>query len=356
MSEGVRLYAGTQHGLIIWRSTAAGWEEVARHFEDGIIDSIHGCKQSPEKVFVGVTHDGLYRTTDAGKSWAKVLDGDIRSVTVDPTNERVVYTGVEPVALFRSEDGGESWQEIAALHDLPQSVRKNWWFPQPPHQGHIRNIHIHPAASETIYLCIEHGGILRSFDRGKTSEDVSKGIDYLDIHVIANLPQRKDRYFVASARGFFTSDKPEDGWVRAETGLSRDYFHDFLFLPPARTGDAPEMLVATADGSPGVWRREQRGARAALFKSGDAAKSWRRVAEGLPDDCDPMFWALVHHPHDRNALFAGMGLVARGHASGSGGKGQILFSDDRGESWRELAIEPPAGPAMGGGARLGQDG
>ena len=85
MSEGVRLYAGTQHGLIVWRSAANGWQEVARHFADGIIDSIHDCKQSPENVFVGVTHDGLYRTQDTGKSWTKVLDGDIRSVTVDPT-------------------------------------------------------------------------------------------------------------------------------------------------------------------------------------------------------------------------------------------------------------------------------
>jgi photosystem II stability/assembly factor-like uncharacterized protein len=79
MSEGVRLYAGTQHGLITWKSTDAGWQEVARHFEDAIIDSIHGCKQSPEKVFVGVTHDGLYRTSDGGNSWAKVFEGDIRS-------------------------------------------------------------------------------------------------------------------------------------------------------------------------------------------------------------------------------------------------------------------------------------
>ena len=190
MSEGVRLYAGTQHGLIIWRSTNSGWQEVARHFEDGIIDSIHGCKQSPERVFVGVTHDGLYRTVDGGQSWAKVLEGDIRSVTVDPNDDQVIYTGIEPVGLFRSEDGGDSWQEISALKGLPQSVRKNWWYPQAPHHGHVRNIHIHADDPNTIYLCLEHGGIVRSFDRGQTWEDVSKGIDYLDIHVIANLPKR----------------------------------------------------------------------------------------------------------------------------------------------------------------------
>jgi photosystem II stability/assembly factor-like uncharacterized protein len=123
MSEGVQLYAGTQHGLIIWRSTNSGWQEVAHQFEDGIIDSIHGCKESPERVFVGVTHDGLYRTADGGKTWRKVLEGDIRSVTVDPTNDNVVYSGVEPVALFRSEDGGDSWQELTSLKALPQSVR-----------------------------------------------------------------------------------------------------------------------------------------------------------------------------------------------------------------------------------------
>ena len=112
-----------------------------------------------------------------------------------------------------------------------------------------------------------------------TWEDVSKGIDYLDIHVIANLPKRKDRYYVASARGFFTSDKPEDGWVRAENGLTRDYFHDFLFLPPERDGEQPTMLIATADASPGFWRRENRGARAAMFKSTDGAESWTRITE-----------------------------------------------------------------------------
>ncbi len=342
MSEGVRLYAGTQHGLITWRATDNGWQEVARHFEDGIIDSIFGCKRSPERVLVGVTHDGLYRTSDAGKSWAKVLHGDIRSVTVDPTDDKVIYCGVEPVGLFRSEDGGEHWQEITSLKDLPQTVRKNWWYPQPPHHGHVRNIHIHPDNPNTIYLCLEHGGIVRSFDRGQTWEDVSKGIDYLDIHVIANLPERSDRYYVATARGFFTSAQPEQGWTRAEVGLTRDYFHDFLFLSTDKNGEKPTMLLATADASPGFWRRENRGARAALFKSTDGAASWSRITNGLAEDLDSMIWALVHHPTDRRAVFAGFGNVARGHAHGAGGAGDLMVSRDRGDSWERLDIDLPA--------------
>lgn len=342
MSEGVRLYAGTQHGLIVWKSNNGGWEEVGRSFKDGIIDSMAGCQEKPERVFVGVTHDGLYRTDGGGKGWSKVLDGDIRSVTVDPTDDQVIYSGIEPVGLFRSEDGGDRWQELTSLKELPQAVRKNWWFPQPPHQGHIRNIFVRSDDPKTIYLCIEHGGIVRSFDRGETWEDVSRGIDYLDIHVIANLPRSKGRYFVATARGFFTSDNPAQGWVRAETGLTRDYFHDFLFLPPERVGEGPTMLLATADKSPGFWRRENRGARAALFKSVNGAESWARITRGLAEELDSMIWALVHHPTEPRSVFAGFGNVARGHASGAGGAGDLMISRDRGENWERLPIDLPA--------------
>ncbi len=243
MSEGVRLYAGTQHGLIVWRSAANGWQEVARHFADGIIDSIHGCKQSSETVFVGVTHDGLYRTVDGGQSWAKVFEGDIRSVTVDPNDDRVVYTGIEPVGLFRSEDGGDSWQEIAALKALPQSVRKNWWYPQAPHHGHVRNIHIYADDPKTIYLCLEHGGIVRSFDRGQTWEDVSKASTisiFTSSRIFPNVPIATTSH----RRGFFTSDKPEDGWVRAENGT------DTRLLPrlPVLAGAAGRRTTDDAAG------------------------------------------------------------------------------------------------------------
>jgi photosystem II stability/assembly factor-like uncharacterized protein len=262
-------------------------------------------------------------------------------VTVDPTNEQVIYVGIEPIHLYRSEDGSKSWEELTGVQDLPAHVKAKWTYPQPPHREHVRHIFVHPDNPEILYVCLEHGGIIRSFDRGKSWQDVSGGIDYLDIHHISNAPGQTDLYFVASARGFFKTSDPGQGWHRAENGFSRDYFHDFVFLP----GDTPTMLVATADKSPGHWDRPER-AQGAVFRSRDLAESWERVGVGkwLPKDMKQMVWALAQHPEDPSIVYAGLGAVSRGRSADATqkGHGDILVSADQGDSWDRLPLDLPA--------------
>lgn len=344
MSERVRLYAGTQRGMHVLRSGSTGWETVSQSFEGGVIDCIAGCAQSPERVYAALTGDGFYRTDDGGLHWNRVLAGDARAVAIDPTDERVVYAGTEPVHLYRSEDRGDSWEELEGIQQLPEDVRKRFWFPREPHLGHVRNIFVHPDDPRTVYLAIEHGGVLRSFDRGATWEDVTEGIEYVDIHMVKSLPGSFERYFVSSARGFFTSDDPAEGWARAENGFTRDYFHDFIFLEPIHSGEQPTMIACTADKSPGSWDRPER-ARGALFRSEDAAQSWQRVGSGIPDEMQPMAWSLAAHPVDPDTVFAGLGITSRGSVEqrwGQGTPGSIMMTRDRGDSWEQLPINIPA--------------
>ena len=180
MSGPLRLYAGAQSGLIMLRGVNDIWTAQNQprgnqpHFAGKVVDSVWGCRNLPEVVFVGVTFDGLYRTRDAGKHWQRVLEGDIRWVTVDPTDEHVVYAGTEPVRLYRSEDSGDSWEELQSLQGLPEEVREKWWFPLSPHHGHVRHIYIDPDNDRCLYLCLEHGGILRSSDRGSTWKTLAR--------------------------------------------------------------------------------------------------------------------------------------------------------------------------------------
>ncbi|HEY3920335.1 MAG TPA: hypothetical protein VGL83_21290 [Stellaceae bacterium] len=370
----LRLYAASHEGVFVLNAMGDKTEIANEAFRGAIVDCVHPRPGHPEIVFAGVTHDGLYRSDDAGKSWQKVIDGDLRAIAVDPSDDRVVYAGTEPVHLYRSEDGGKSFAEIASLQSLPEQTRQKhpaparvdthfsnpkfrhgpqeWTFPLPPHEGHITEIFIRPDDPDEIYLSIEHGGIARSNDRGKSWDDASQGIDYLDIHRLLRLPQRADRYVVSSARGLYASDDPTRGWQRAENGVARDYFHEMMVLPAAR-GDTRSLLVCTADGSPvrwpatkgdGVWHKDAPGARAALYRSDDGARSWRRIGlgRGLPEEMGPMIWSLQPHPHETRTIFAGTGEVARGYAFGTAGSGAILLSEDEGESWRKIAGDLPA--------------
>jgi hypothetical protein len=99
-----------------------------------------------------------------------VLEGDVRSVAIDPNYENVVYAGTEPVHSYRSEDGGDGWEELTSLGAFaisesirifqsfviprdkhPEEIKKRWWFPRPPSPG-SHNRHIYPSRRFKNYL------------------------------------------------------------------------------------------------------------------------------------------------------------------------------------------------------------
>ena len=258
-----------------------------------------------------------------------------------PTRHRLGRVGPVADRLDRADEALGLLLALVGVQALPSQVKAKWSYPRPPHREHVRHIFVHPDDSNILHVCLEHGGIIRSFDRGKNWEDVSGGIDYLDIHHISSAPGRKDLYFVASARGFFKASDPGQGWQRAENGFTRDYFHDFVFLP----GATPTMLVAAADKSPGYWDRPER-AQGAIFRSRDLAESWERVGTGnwLPENMRQMVWALTQHPEDPSIVYAGLGAVSRGRSADATqkGHGDILVSVDRGDNWDRLPLDLPA--------------
>ncbi len=62
----------------------------------------------------GADGGGIYLSTDAGRSWRRVLDRDqhIYDVTVDPKNPRVLYACGFESSAWRSSDRGQTWSRI----------------------------------------------------------------------------------------------------------------------------------------------------------------------------------------------------------------------------------------------------
>jgi hypothetical protein len=348
MNDSLRYYLAFNGGLKVLRARNERSEDVGEFFKGKTIEDLAGCCEKPEIVFAAVAFDGGYRTEDGGKTWQKVIDGDVRTFSVDPHDERVVYAGTGPIRLFRSEDRGLNWEPLDGLLQLPDSVRQKWTVPTsvrgriPPH---VRDVFIHPDDPALIYVALEHGGIVRSRDRGKTWEDASAGIDYLDMHQIRSLPGDRERLLVSSARGFYRTENEGREWRRTEQGMPwadtelYSYSHEWLFCP----GEPLRIVVGGAKGSPGVWRREQRNPQGHILLSDDLGESWY-PASNLPVDLPWAPWVLLHHPTNPDCIFAGMGDGARGFGFDprKKGEGGLYLSRDRGTSWECIMADQPS--------------
>lgn len=173
-------------GYGVWKSedagktwTAAGLEQ-SRH-----IPRIRIHPTNPDVVFAAVLGNiykptqerGVYKSTDGGKSWRKVLfANDLAGavdLTFDPTNPRILYASTWRVqrtpydlssggpgsALWKSTDNGETWSEIS----------KNEGFPKDP-LG-IIGVAVSPVNAQRVFAIVENkdkGGLYRSEDGGKT--------------------------------------------------------------------------------------------------------------------------------------------------------------------------------------------
>lgn len=120
----------------VWKTTDAGvnWEPVSDgYFTTGSVGAIAVSQSDPNVIYVGmgespirgnVSHgDGLYKSTDSGKTWKRMgLENTrhIARVRIHPRNPDLVYVaalghafGSNPErGIFRSHDGGKSWQKI----------------------------------------------------------------------------------------------------------------------------------------------------------------------------------------------------------------------------------------------------
>jgi len=171
----------------IWKSTDGGqtWKHMGLGKTEFIGDIVVH-PDNPDIVWVaamghvfgtkGNKERGVYKSTDGGKTWEKVLYRDAHTgavdLAIDPNNPRILFAGLWQAyrnawkmssggtgsGLYKSTDGGETWREISDHAGLPKGL-----------MGKI-GIDVSAAQPGRVYAIIENknGGLFRSDDYGKT--------------------------------------------------------------------------------------------------------------------------------------------------------------------------------------------
>lgn len=243
-SDGKTLYVGTAGGGI-WKTTNAG--ASFKPIFDKYCQSIGALavdQKNPKVVYAGTGEsnmrnsvsigNGLYKSTDAGDNWNRIgLDSTehIAKVLIDPSNSDVVYVAAPgPLwsdskhrGLYKSTDAGKTWEKILYISE----------------RAGCADVEIDPTNPQTVYastwefrrqpFAFNSGGtgsgFYKSTDGGKTWKEISQGLPAKPFGRIAfalapSAPQNLLAIVESNNTGLFISSDGGETWKSQSATLN----------------------------------------------------------------------------------------------------------------------------------------
>lgn len=326
------MYAAMQYELMVVRGNNGRWR-ADRQLSGTLPQCVAVDPLLPERVYCGTFDEGLWHSADAGASWERAGEGiahdTIMAVAVSSVERAgelgVVYAGTEPSALYRSEDGGESWEELGAMRELPS--RDEWSFPPRPETSHVRWVLPDPNAPGRLFVAIEAGALVRSYDSGASWHDRAPD-GPRDTHTLATHEYAPGRLYSAAGDGFMRaglgyaeSYDAGETWERMSEGL----IHHYLWGVAVHPSD-PETVLISAAAGPFEAHNPAR-ANSTIYRK-QAGGPWREVTDGLPEKEGRVASILAADRTEPGVFYA---LTNRG----------LYRSPDAGLSWERLDITWP---------------
>jgi photosystem II stability/assembly factor-like uncharacterized protein len=266
-------------------SIAIRWRNIGP-FRGGRTKSAAGVPSQPNVFYIGMVNGGVWKTTDYGRVWKPVFDeqssGSIGAIDVAISNPNVIYVGsgeglhrpdlATGDGMYKSTDAGKTWAHLG-LRDAQQ----------------IPRIAIDPTNSERLFVAAlghpygpnSERGIFRSTDGGRTFQKVLFKDDYTggaDVVLAPNDPNTvyaalwshqygpwENGSFSGTTSGLFKSTDGGTTWKQLTNGL-----------PTAAQG-LGRIQIAVSPSEPSRVYVVATSSTPALYRSNDAGESWSVV-------------------------------------------------------------------------------
>jgi len=243
-------------------------------------------------LYVGVDPAALLRSTDGGATWSEVRSLTdhatrkdwapgaggmmVHSICFDHKNPQRMYVGISAAGVFRSDDGGQTW------NPKNKGVRADFLPNKFPAVGQCtHHLEIHPSNPDILYQQ-NHCGVYRSENGGDDWIDISEGLPArfgfpLAVHphdgdTIYVIPEESDNYRVVPGGAFhvYRSKDKGDTWEILTNGLPDTNAYSNI-LRSAMTTDSLDLT--------GLYIGTQGGQ---ILASTDAGDHWNLLFNWLP--------------------------------------------------------------------------
>ena len=258
-------------------------------FRGGRTVGAAGIPDQPNVFFIGVNNGGVWKTTDAGRVWIPIFEGQptqsIGAIALAPSDPNVLYVGSGEGlqrpdlsvgdGIYRSTDGGKTWkhlglrdgQQIGGLAVDPRDPRRVFaavlGHPYGPNaeRGVFRSKDGGESWEKVLYKDENTGAIAVAFDPNDPE------VLYADLWAGRQAPWEVGGSFNGPGSGLFKSTDGGTTWKRLENGLPT------IAEGLARIGFA----VAPSDSKRIYAQVDADTAHAGTYRSDDAGATWRRV-------------------------------------------------------------------------------
>ncbi|MEO6590041.1 MAG: glycosyl hydrolase [Pyrinomonadaceae bacterium] len=298
-------YMGTTGGGV-WKTEDAGvsWRNISDgFFKTGSVGAIAVAASDANVVYVGMgehavrgvmTHsgDGVYKSTDAGKTWKKMgLDATrhISRIIVDPKNADIVYVaaqgalyeGSKERGIYKSTDGGANWKNVLYVDEKTGAAE----------------LSMDANNSRVLYAAM--------WEHGRLPWKVISG---------------------GAGSGLYKSTDSGTSWEKMTEGLPTELGKMAIAVSPSNSEKVYALIESDSEKDLG-----------GLFVSNDAGKKWKRISDD--NRLTQRAWYYIElfiDPKDENTVYV---LSAPALRSNDGGKAWETLSGTHGD-YHNLWINP----------------
>jgi len=260
-------------------------------FRGGRTVAITGVPQQPNVFYIAAVNGGVWQTTDAGNTWEPIFDaegtGSVGAIAIAPSNPKVIYVGSGEGlqrpdlstggGVYKSTDAGKSWthlglrdaQQITAILVDPKdanrilvSVQGHPYGPN-AERGVFRSTNGGQSFEKILYKDENVGAADLAFDPSNTQTIYA----VLWAARVAPWEIRSGESFVAPGSGLYKSTDGGNTWRQLTKGLPSSDDGGLGRIGVGVAPSQPHRVYATVEAKKG----------AGVYRSDDAGESWQLI-------------------------------------------------------------------------------